>query len=179
MGGGNAGSTVSEHPELATALVLEDAGMRGGGARRPNAAPGVTRSIFAKHLELVEADLSLEEMTAKIDAMSPGQPEYYAEWKAECLLQMDTEIMRGTVDDTRRGRSDPAEILAKIEFPVLFMQADPNSGGINTDEYLAETIPHRDNFTVKKIIGAGHNINREHTELLWPVVTPGLEGLAQ
>ena len=57
------------------------------------------------------------------------------------------------------------------------MQADPNAGGSNTDEYLAEIIPDRENFTVKKIVGAGHNINREHTELLLPVALPWLERL--
>lgn len=176
MGGGNAGSTVSENPEWATALVLEDAGMRGGGARRPGAA-SVTGSVFARHLALMEAGLSLEEMTAKIDEMSPGQPEYYAGWKAECLMQMDNEILRGTVDGTRRGHGDPAEILSKIECPVLFMQADPNAGGSNTDEYLAQIIPDRQNFTVTKIVGAGHNINREHTELLLPVALPWLASL--
>lgn len=176
MGGGNAATAVSENPELATALVLEDSGLSGGGARQPGGR-GVTQSIFAKHLELMDAGLSLEEMTEKIDKMSPGQPEYYAGWKAEVLIQMDNELLRSTVEGTRQGGDDPREILEKINCPVLFMQADPNAGGSNTDEYLAEIIPDRDNFTVTKIIGAGHNINREHTELLLPVVLPWLMGL--
>jgi len=177
MGGGNASTLVSEHPEWAIALVLEDAGLRGGGARSAGGQQNVTRSTFAIHLELIDAGLSLEEMTDKIRALSPNQPEYYAAWKAEGLLQMDPELLRSTVEGTRIGGGNPAEILAKIECPVLFLQADPDAGGMNTDEYLAEIIPDRDNFTVRKIVGAGHNINREHTELLLPVVLPWLAGV--
>lgn len=176
MGGGNAATTVSENPGLATALILEDSGLRGGGGRRPGGR-GVTQSIFAKHLKLMDAGLSLEEMTAKIEELQPGQPDYYAAWKSEVLIQMDNDLLRSTVEGTRTGGRDPREILDKIEVPTLFMQADPNAGGSNTDEYLAEIIPDRENFTVTKVVGAGHNINREHTELLLPVVVPWLAGL--
>lgn len=178
MGGGNAASTTADHPDLVTALVLEDAGMR----RRtgnPSSNNTPTASVFRQHLELIDSGLSLEQLTEKVREMSPGQPDYYAGWKAECLLQLDTEIIRNSVSGAPRGGDDPADILARINVPVLFMQADPASGGSNTDEYAAEILPKRDNFTLKKIVGAGHNINREHTELLLPVVLPWLESLQQ
>ena len=178
MGGGNAASTVSENPELAIALVLEDSGMGGGASRRPGAA-SATGNIFSAHLKLIESGITAEEMASKLQELSPKQPEYFAPWKAECLLQMDKEIIRASVEGTRRGGGDPGEILSKIDCPVLFMQADPNAGGNNTDEYLAQIIPDRENFTVEKIIGAGHNINREHTDLLLPVVLPWLDKLQQ
>ena len=176
MGGGNAASTVSKHPELATALVLEDSGLGGGAARRPSSRGSMT-NIFAAHLELIESGMSAEDMAPKLQELSPNQPEYFAPWKAECLLQMDIEIIRRSVEGTRPAGGDPKEILSKIECPVLFLQADPHAGGSNTDEYLAEIIPNRENFKIEKIIGSGHNINREHTELLLPVVLPWLENL--
>jgi len=182
MGGGIAAAALSENPELGLALVLEDSGVRSFGTRHPASPPlgqrkSGTLSIFAQQLKAMDAGLSLEEMTTKIEEMQPGQPGYYAAWKAEVLIQLDNELLRMAVEATEVGGRDPREILDKIEVPVLFMQADPDAGGLNTDEYLAEIIPDRDNFTVTKIVGAGHNINRAHTDLMLPVVLPWLAGL--
>jgi pimeloyl-ACP methyl ester carboxylesterase len=65
-------------------------------------------------------------------------------------------------------------MLANITVPVLLLQADPDAGGILPDDYLAGIVPDSDSFTVKKIVGAGHNINREFPELMMPVVVPWL-----
>ncbi len=177
MGGGNALVATDGNPELVRALIIEDSGFRRGATGpRSNSPTAVT---FRAHLEMLEAGLSLEELTPKIREMSPDQPDYYAAWKAECLLQLDIEIIRNSVSGAARGGGDAAEMLSKINVPFLYLQADPDAGGSNTDESLEEIIPKRDNFTVKKIIGAGHNINREHTELLLPVVLPWLAGLQQ
>ena len=134
-------------------------------------------STFQVHLDLIEVGLSIEEMTPKLQAASPDQPEYFAPWKAECLLQMDTEILRNVVGGRARGGGDPTEALAEIGCPVLLLQADPAAGGILPDDFLAGIIPDRVDFTVTKIVGAGHNINREHPEKMLPVVLPWLAGL--
>lgn len=177
MGGGNALVATDANPELVRALIIEDSGFRRGAAGMPSNRPVAV--TFRAHLALLEAGLSLEELAAKIREMSPDQPDYYAAWKAECLLQMDIEIIRNSVSGAARGGGDAVEMLSKINVPFLYMQADPDAGGSNTDEILDEIIPKRDNFTIKKIVCATHNINREHTELLLPVVLPWLAGLQQ
>lgn len=174
MGGGNAVAMAGDSPELLKALVLEDPAVFGKTRPVPtDSSPTV--NTFRIHLDLIEAGLSIEEMAPKLQAASPGQPEYFAAWKAECLLQMDINILRDVVSGKSRGGGDPAEALAKIECPVLLMQADPAAGGILPDDYLAGIVPDRDGFTAVKIDGAGHNINREHPEKLLPVVLPWLE----
>ena len=47
----------------------------------------------------------------------------------------------------------------------------------DADEYLAEILPERGNLTLKRIIGADHNINRDHTERLLPVILQWLAAL--
>jgi pimeloyl-ACP methyl ester carboxylesterase len=64
--------------------------------------------------------------------------------------------------------------LADIKVPVLLLQADPDAGGILPDDYIAGLIPDNETFTMMKIVGAGHNINREFPELMLPVVLPWL-----
>jgi pimeloyl-ACP methyl ester carboxylesterase len=175
MGGGNAVAMASEQPELLKALMLEDPALFGGARPRPQSLnPSPTMNTFKTHLELIEAGLSVAEMAPKLQAASPNQPEYFAAWKAECLLQMDTDILRSVVEGRARGWADPVESLARIKCPVLVAQADPAKGGILPDDYLAEIVPKCADFTVTKIVGAGHNINREHSKLLLPVVLPWL-----
>jgi pimeloyl-ACP methyl ester carboxylesterase len=113
-------------------------------------------------------------MAPHLQVASPNQPEYFSTWKAECLLQMDADILRAIVGGTSRGFDDPAQTLADIKVPVLLLQADPDVGGILPDDYIAGLIPDNETFTMKKIIGAGHNINREFPELMLPVVLPWL-----
>lgn len=174
MGGGNAIVMAGDEPELLKALVLEDAAVFG--KTRPAPASGSpVINTFKVHLELIETGLSIEEMAPKLQAASPNQPDYFAPWKAECLLQMDAEILRDVVSGKARGGGDdPVESLAKIKVPVLLLQADPTAGGILPDDYLAEILPEREGFTTKKIVGAGHNINREHPDQLLPIVLPWL-----
>jgi pimeloyl-ACP methyl ester carboxylesterase len=175
MGGGNAVTLGGKEPQLYRALMLEDPGLF---SRTGPTPPSPTRNIFRIHLGLIDAGVSIEEMAEKIREASPNQPEYFAMWKAECLLQMDADILRGVVEGRSRGGGDPAENLANISCPVLLAQADPDAGGILPDDYLESITPKRENFTVKKIVGAGHNINREYPGLLLPVVLPWLAKLA-
>lgn len=176
MGGGNAVALGGKEPKLFRALMLEDPAIfAGSGPRRPSESP--VHSVFRTHLKLIDGGLSIEEMAPTIREGSPHEPDFYPVWKAECLVQMDAEILRDVVEGHSRGGGNPAENLAKITCPVLLAQADPEVGGILPDDYLESVVPKRENFLVQKISGAGHNINREYPDLLLPVVLPWLEGL--
>ena len=173
MGGSNSIAMANNAPSNLKALVLEDPAAFG--QQRPvrlDANPTV--NTFQVHLALVDAGLSIEEMTPKLQAASPGQPEYFAAWKAECLLQMDDDILRGVVSGNYKGFDDPAAMLANIDVPVLLVQADPDAGGILPDDFPASIVPSKSSFTVVKIPGAGHNINREFPEKMLPIVLPWL-----
>jgi len=176
MGGGNSVAMASNPPGNLKALVLEDPAVFGKD-RPVRTGSSTTLSTFEVHLGLIDEGLTVEQMAPKLQVSNPNQPDYFSAWKAECLLQMDAEILREVVSGEFRGFDDPAKILADIKIPVLFLQADPDKGGILPDDYLAPLIPDNDTFTMKKIVGAGHNINREFPELMMPTVLPWLAAL--
>ena len=173
MGGANAIAMAAAPPEQLKALILEDPAIFGR-ARSTRAGGAPVNSPFGASLELIEAGISAEEMASRIAESEPGMPDYYAPWKAERLAQIDPEILRDVVAGRRRGVQDPKESLAKIDCPVLLMQADPDKGGILQDEFLAEITPKTGDWTVVKVVGAGHVINRNHPELALPIVMPWL-----
>lgn len=173
MGGANAIAMAADPPEQLKALILEDPAIFGR-ARSTRAGGAPVNSPFGASLELIEAGISAEEMASRIAESEPGMPDYYAPWKAERLAQIDPEILRDVVAGRRRGVQDPKESLAKIDCPVLLMQADPDKGGILQDEFLAEITPKTGDWTVVKVVGAGHVINRNHPDLALPIVMPWL-----
>ena len=173
MGGANAIAMAADPPEQLKALILEDPAIFGR-ARSTRAGGAPVNSPFGASLELIEAGISAEEMASRIAESEPGMPDYYAPWKAERLAQIDPEILQDVVAGRRRGVQDPKESLAKIDCPVLLMQADPDKGGILQDEFLAEITPKTGDWTVVKVVGAGHVINRNHPELALPIVMPWL-----
>ena len=174
MGGGNTVAMANNPPSNLKAVVLEDPAVFSR-VRPEGANNSPTMNGFQLHLSFVEAGMSVDQMTPKLQEATPNQPEYFAAWKAECLLQMDVDILRGVVAGTYRGFDDPAEMLANIQVPVILLQADPETGGILPDDYLTGILPDNDSFTSQKIVGTGHNINREHPEEMLPVVLPWLE----
>ncbi len=176
MGGGNAVELGGKEPKLYRALMLEDPAIfaRTGPAPRSDTP---THRLFRIYLDLIEARTSAEEMARKIREANPNEADFFPTWKTECLQQMDAEILRNVLEGKSGGRGNPAENLANISCPVLLAQADPDAGGILPDDYLKSITPKRKNFTVKKIVGAGHNINREYPKLLLPVVLPWLAEL--
>lgn len=173
MGGANAIAMAADPPEQLKALILEDPAIFGR-ARSTRAGGAPVNSPFGASLELIEAGISAEEMASRIAQSEPGMPDYYAPWKAERLAQIDPAVLRDVVAGRRRGVQDPKESLAKIDCPVLLMQADPDKGGILQDEFLAEITPKTGDWTVVKVVGAGHVINRNHPELALPIVMPWL-----
>ena len=174
MGGGNTVAMANNPPSNLKAVVLEDPAVFSR-VRPEGANNSPTMNGFQLHLSFIEAGMSVDQMTPKLQEATPNQPEYFAAWKAECLLQMDVDILRGVVAGTYRGFDDPAEMLANIQVPVILLQADPDTGGILPDDYLTGILPDNDSFTSQKIVGTGHNINREHPEEMLPVVLPWLE----
>jgi pimeloyl-ACP methyl ester carboxylesterase len=173
MGGGNVVAMTADATKNLKGLVLEDPAVFGK-IRPARTGNGPVMNIFEAHLELIDEGLSTDDMATRIQELSPSQPEYFARWKAECLLQMDSEILRNLIAGTTRGFDDPAAMLANISVPTLLLQADPDAGGILPDDYLAGIVPSNDTFSLEKIAGAGHNINREFPELMLPLVLPWL-----
>jgi pimeloyl-ACP methyl ester carboxylesterase len=177
MGGANAVSMAGDPPEQLRALVLEDPALFG--RKRPASnSKTPSRNQFQVNLGLIDEGLSKEELISRLRIENPNEPEWMAPWKADCLTQMDLEILRTTAEGKYKSGGDPVDTLAKITCPVLVVQADPTAGGILPDDYLASVLPDRDDFSAIKIEGAGHNINRDQPEKMLEVVEPWLAAQA-
>ena len=176
LGGGNATETAATNPSLIRALMLEDPALFGP-SRPPIDEDSPVRVNFRLFLRLVEEGRSLDEMTAALLASNPAQEEEMARWKAECLQQMDAEMLRNVAEARPLGSSDPKELLSRIDCPVLLAQADPAVGGVLADAYLAGIQPDKSTFQVKRLPNCGHNLNRDHPDELLAVVLPWLKGL--
>ncbi len=177
LGGGNATETAATDPSLIRALLLEDPALFGP-SRPPIAEDSPVRQNFRLFLRLVEEGRSLDEMTATLLASNPAQGEVMARWKAECLRQMDPEMLRNVAEARPLGHSDPKDLLARIDCPALLAQADPAAGGVLPDDYLAGLLPGDGRIKVERLPGCGHNLNRDHPEELLAVALPWLQTLA-
>ena len=176
MGGGNAVQMAYENSDGVVGLVLEDAALFGSQRQRANADSPI-RLMFNAQLEMRESGQSADQIAARLTEMNPTQPAFFADWKAQCLLQMDLELLRNASAGRARPGAEPDAALAAIACPMLIVQADPDNGGILPDEYLAKIVPPRDDITVVKLPGTNHNINREFAEPLLEVVLPWLATL--
>ncbi|MBN4064588.1 alpha/beta hydrolase [Dehalococcoides mccartyi] len=173
MGGGNAIALANDAPENLSVLVLEDP-VAFGQVRPKKSGGGSPVAHFRAQFDLLDQKLSIEDMIPKLMEMNPEQSELSAAWKAECLLQMDMELLRSVAEETAPGLDDPAGMLANIYVPVLLVHADPDQGGVLPHEYLASIVPDSESFTVVDIPGASHSINRDHLDQLLPIVLPWL-----
>lgn len=176
MGGGNSVELAGQEPALYRALMLEDPAIFSN-SRPASRIETPTHVRFRKYQELLDEKLSMVEMVGRVREMIPSELDYYPAWRAETLIQMDPELLANVLEGKSRGGTEPGVSLSRIAYPVMIAQADPDAGGILPDDYLASVVPQRENFTVKKIVGAGHNISQDFPDLLLPVVLPWLEGL--
>ena len=69
-------------------------------------------------------------MIVRQKATNPNQPEWVAAWKADCLAQMDIDLLRITASGEYKHGGEPVDALAKIGCPVFLVRADPTAGGI-------------------------------------------------
>ena len=176
IGGGNAVELGGKESHLFRALVLEDPGLLPptGSLRRKNTP---SSREFRALVGILDAKLSTEGLVQKIRELIPIQLDFYASWRAESLLQLDEELLRTFAHRKSAAGNNPAENLVNIHCSVLLLQVDPDSSGILPDDYLQTIASNRDYFTIKKIVGAGHNIRLECPDLLLPVVLPWLTEL--
>ena len=85
-------------------------------------------------------------------------------WSAECLSQLDPEVLTPVIEGRWLDGYDFPSLLAGLRCPTLLLQADPSAGGALTDG---------DAETLKSIVsdcqhvgfpGCGHNLHRDHPE---------------
>ena len=166
-----AAAVAAELPQLVRAVVLEDPPFHTMGNRLPGTA---WQSQFIGMQEAARHGGAIEEVTDALAAISlptPGggtrrlgelRDRASLRWSAECLAQLDPEVLTPVIAGRWLDGYDVADICARIRCPVLLLQADPQTGGALThdDAQLA-----RSSIADCRPVSfprAGHQIHRDH-----------------
>ena len=83
---------------------------------------------------------------------------------ASCLRRLDPAVLSPIADGTWLDGYEPAEVFATLRSPALVLQADPEKGGMLTDEDAATLVKHAADATLVKIPGAGHALHWTATQ---------------
>lgn len=160
-----AAAVAAELPELVRGVVLEDPPFHTMGAHIHSS---VWQAQFTGMREVARRGGSVEQLTdALADVRLPfsgGITKRLGElrdrasliWSAECLAQLDPEVLTPVIEGRWLDGYDPAAIAARIRCPVLLLQADVKVGGALNDadaQLFTRAVAHCRHETFP---GAGH-----------------------
>ncbi len=83
---------------------------------------------------------------------------------ASCLRRLDPAVLHPIADGTWLDGYEPADVLAALKSPALVLQADPEKGGMLTDEDATALVKNAADATVVKVPGAGHALHWTATQ---------------
>ena len=157
----------SQHPEAASALVLEDPPLH----TLPEILPA-----FDGWIQL--ASLMPEQAAAWYQQEYPHWTLEDCQRRAEAItgtaLGVFTDLRAASAWALEMGDTDRTPILAGVQSPALLLRGNPDLGGMATPEDAArfqEFMPHGE---VVEITEAGHGLHRDATERFLDVVVPFL-----
>jgi pimeloyl-ACP methyl ester carboxylesterase len=163
----------AELPDRVRGIILEDPPFHTMGNRIAGSA---WQAQFTGMREAARKGGSLEEITdALADIRLPASGGAFKRlgelrdraslaWSAECLSQLDPEVLTPVIEGRWLDGYDFPSLLAGLRCPILLLQADPSAGGALTDA---------DAESLKSIISTcqqirfpscGHNLHRDRPE---------------
>lgn len=166
MGASTAAWLAARHPDLISAVILEDPGLlprnRGGGAG------GDPEQRRREMLEVNNA--TFDETVARCMKNTP-------DWGLEeCRLWAPSKLLHHPNNAYRSfgGRPAMAELFQKIKLPTLILKADAPPDVRKRNEAVAKNLAHG---KIVHIDGAGHNVRREQKHRLLVALNEFLAGL--
>ncbi len=173
-----AAGLAAQAPECVRALILEDPPFHTMGRRIPGTS---WEAQFVGMREIARRGGTEEEITnALADIRLPvgggfkrlGELRSHASlrWSAECLAQLDPEVLTPVLEGRWLEGYNLPDILAciaritRITCPVLLLQADPSTGGALTDADTETMSAALSSFHHVPFPGAGHQLHRDHPE---------------
>jgi N-formylmaleamate deformylase len=157
MGAGTTLRLVADYPELASAGILEDPGIRLGDW--PTPAPG--REHPREALRRIVRDAQVNDLQTTIARGRAASPEW-AEEEFGPWADAKQHVSMHFLDDLAgAGTLDWRDLLSRVTCPLLLVTSDPERGGIVSPEAAQEARRILPSLQVVRLSGAGHNIRRE------------------
>jgi pimeloyl-ACP methyl ester carboxylesterase len=155
MGGATAMGVAALHPELVRAAVLEDPHVSSD-----RDMPEAARSWMEGSRDMLQTSPSFQEAVQKMSSPNPNKNSVALRLDAAQAIKMDPETWNPFIESEMFDGFDPDTVLSNIECPVLLLQADPDQGGVVTDE-AAERIRSGVVDCTHVKFDVGHSIHKE------------------
>ena len=150
LGGSVAMWIAAHHPSLVTAIVVGDSALspeRFKSSIYPKlfaelhdiAVDGGPVSSIAEKLGGIELKFPGIHELIRIGDF-PGNDEEYLRWWAQCLKQVDPEVLFAARHGSFLRASDQKSVLRMIQCPVMLLQANPDLDGLMSDDDIKRTL---------------------------------------
>lgn len=174
-----AAGVAAELPQLVRGIVLEDPPFHTMGNRiagsawqaqfigmREAAQSGGTIETIADAL----ADIRLPASGIGFKRLGELRDRASLAWSAECLSQLDPEVLTPVIEGRWLDGHDVAAVLSRVRCPVLLLQADPTAGGALTDADADAAESALPSCQRVRFPGIGHQLHRERPLAVLQVV---------
>lgn len=168
-----AAAVAAELPDRVRGIILEDPPFHTMGNRIAGSA---WQAQFTGMREAARKGGSVEEITdALADIRLPASGGGFKRlgdlrdrtslaWSAECLSQLDPEVLTPVIEGRWLDGYDFPSLLAGLRCPTLLLQADPSAGGALTDADAESLMSIVSTCQHVRFPGCGHNLHRDRPE---------------
>lgn len=187
MGGVAAMHVAAEHPQLVRAVILGDNPFSGEHLQHSFyrelfmglhalAIKGGSVPELAKGLANIRIRLPGLDYAIPLGDL-PGNDEAYLTKWAESLRQLDPEVFAMTLDGSTLGAFNSEALMPRIHCPTLIMQANPELGGLMTDDEVERAMRLLPKPRLVKFPLLGHALHLQQPQPVIKAVSAFLESL--
>jgi N-formylmaleamate deformylase len=160
MGGATVTRVAAYHPELVSAIILEDPAWVLGEPSAEDEAERAARAAEWRRTIERRRDKSVAEVVAEGRLEHPTWDIEEFDWWAPAKQQVSLAVF----DYVTARRNDWTELAVRIQCPTLLLYGEPSLGGIITPAAAAYARQLNPLIQPRQIPGAGHNVRRENFE---------------
>jgi pimeloyl-ACP methyl ester carboxylesterase len=177
----------AHHPGLIRALMVGDSVLSPdalGGSMYPALFSGL-RDVATRGGSLEEIAHALGEIKLRVPGLEeevriadlPGNDEAYLRWWARCISQVDPDTYAMTLDGSSMEAWDAQKVLRAIACPTLLLQANPELGGLMSDDDVQQALTLLRNSVHVKFETLGHALYMQQPEPVLRALVNFLESL--
>ncbi len=168
-----AAAVAAELPQLVRGIVLEDPpfhtmGNRIGGSAWQTQFIGM-REAARRGGTVVAITDALAEIRIPVNGggfkrLGELRDRSSLNWSAQCLGQIDPELLTPVIEGRWLAGYDVSDILASIHCPTLLLQGDPTVGGALTDADADGAVAALSSCQHVRFSGCGHQLHRDRPQ---------------